>query len=59
MFKLRKQAKQAKSQLPTRPSRSLQWRKSYNWVFLLPPLLLGGVITDTQDSIVWNLRVYG
>jgi len=52
MFKFRKQARQAKRQLPSRPSRTLQWRKSYNWVFLLPPLLLAGVYLEQVEQLL-------
>jgi cell division protein FtsQ len=52
MFKFLKQARQAKRQLPSRPSRTLQWRKSYNWVFLLPPLLLAGVYLERVEQLL-------
>jgi len=52
MFKFRKQARQARRQLPSRPLRSLQWRKSYNWVFLLPPLLLAGVYLEQVEQLL-------
>lgn len=52
MFSFGKQSKQAKRQLPTTQSRSLRWRKSYNWVFLLPPLLLGGFYLEQVEQLL-------
>jgi len=52
MFSLRKQSKQAKRQLPATQSRSIQWRKSYNWVFLLLPLMLGGTYLDQAEQLL-------
>ena len=52
MFRSRKQSKQAKRQLPTTQSRSFQWRKSYNWIFLLLPLSLAGVYLDQAEQLL-------
>ena len=58
MFKFRKQGKQsnsgkqAKRQSPPTRSSSLQWRKSYNWVFLLLPVLLGGAYLDQAGQLL-------
>ena len=52
MFRFRKKGKQAKRQQPAKQSRSLQWRKSYNWIFLLLPLSLGGVYLDQAEQIL-------
>jgi len=52
MFKFRKQAgSQAKRNLATQPTR-LHWRKSYNWGFLLVPLLLGGVYLNQMKQML-------
>jgi cell division protein FtsQ len=58
MFKFRKQgkqgkrSKQAKRQSPPTQSSSLQWRKSYTWVFLLLPILLGGAYLDQAEQLL-------
>jgi len=38
MFKIGKQTRQAKRKSTVSPAKSLQWRKSYNWLLLLIPL---------------------
>ena len=53
MFKWRnKSSKQAKRNLKVKPSVSLQWRKSWNWGFLLIPVLLGGVYFHQAEQIL-------
>ena len=52
MFSFRKQSKQAKRQLPRKQSISFQWRKSYNWIFLLLPLSLGGAYLDQVEPLL-------
>ena len=52
MFKFRKLSKQAKRQSQKTQSKSLQWRKSYNWVFLLLPLTLSGVYLDQAERFL-------
>ncbi len=42
MFSFRKKSGQAKRKAPKTPEPSFQWRKSYNWIFLLIPLSAGG-----------------
>ena len=42
MFKFRKQNKQARRKLPETQRRQLQWRKSYNWLLLVVPLVFAG-----------------
>ncbi|MDH3633718.1 MAG: FtsQ-type POTRA domain-containing protein [Gammaproteobacteria bacterium] len=43
MAKSRRQIKQAQRNTPASTSPSFQWRKSYNWIFLLLPLMLAVV----------------
>jgi cell division protein FtsQ len=52
MFKFRKQSNQAKRKLPATQPASFQWRKSYNWIFLLLPILLGGFYLDRAEQIL-------
>ena len=48
----KKKAGQAKRRQPTRQAPSLQWRKSWNWVFLLIPLaLFGGWMSQGEDVL--------
>jgi cell division protein FtsQ len=52
MFKFRKQSKQAKRKQPAAQPASFQWRKSYNWIFLLLPILLGGLYLDRAEQLL-------
>ena len=53
MFKFRKQSNQAKKKVSAASSKnSFQWRKSYNWIFLLLPLMLGGVYLAQADQFL-------
>ena len=55
MFKFRKQGKQARRQTPKTPktrTATFQWRKSYNWIFLLVPLVLGGVYLGQAERFL-------
>jgi len=52
MFKFRKQSAQAKRTTPTSQTSSLQWRKSYNWIFLLLPLILAGYSLARVDEML-------
>ena len=52
MFRFRKQGKQAKRKSKAAPPRSFKWRKSYNWLFLLPPLALAGYFLNRVDQIL-------
>jgi cell division protein FtsQ len=52
MFKFRKQSNQAKRNLSVAAPKSFKWRKSYNWVFLLLPLLaLGGYLKQAGQML--------
>jgi cell division protein FtsQ len=52
MAKFRKQSNQAKRNTPASTSKSFRWRKSYNWIFLLLPLSLGGVYLSQLEQIL-------
>ena len=52
MFSLRKRSKQAQRKLPAKQPASLQWRKSYNWIFLLLPISMGGVYLDQAEQLL-------
>lgn len=52
MFKFRKKASQAKRKMPAQQSVSFQWRKSYNWIFLLLPLSLGGHYLSQMSELL-------
>jgi len=52
MFKFRKQGKQAKRKQPATQSGSFQWRKSYNWIFLLVPILLGAFYLERAEQLL-------
>jgi cell division protein FtsQ len=52
MAKLHKQSNQAKRNTPASTSKSFRWRKSYNWIFLLLPLSLGGVYLSQVEQIL-------
>jgi len=52
MFKFRKQAVQAKRKGPAAKKQSFQWRKSYNWVFLLLPIACGGYYLSQMDELL-------
>ena len=50
MAKSRRQNRQAQRITPASTSPSLQWRKSYNWIFLLVPLMLAGVYLNRVEE---------
>jgi len=52
MFKFRRKSKQAKRQLPKTQPASFQWRSSYNWIFLLLPLSLGGAYLEQAEQLL-------
>jgi cell division protein FtsQ len=52
MFRFRGKSKQAKRQLPKTQPDSFRWRKSYNWIFLLLPLSLGGAYLDQAEQLL-------
>jgi cell division protein FtsQ len=52
MFKFRKQSNQAKRKLTATQQASFQWRRSYNWIFLLLPILLGGFYLDRAEQLL-------
>ena len=51
---------QAKRNLARKPA-TLLWRKSYNWGFLIVPLLLGGVYLNQSNKIlpIRNIQLQG
>lgn len=51
MPSFRNQGAQAKRNLPAQKS-SFQWRKSYNWIFLLLPLMLAGVYLERMEQVL-------
>jgi len=61
MFKFRKQtSSQAKRNLAKKPA-SLRWHKSYNWGFLMMPLLLAGIYLSQSHQIlpIRNIQLQG
>ena len=53
MFKLRnKGKKQASRKQTTRPTVELKWRRSWNWGFLLLPILLGGYQLSQMEQVM-------
>ncbi len=52
MIKFRKKTAQAKRKMPAAQSSSFEWRKSYNWIFLLLPLGLGGYSFSQMDDFL-------
>ena len=52
MFKFSKQSSQAKRNLQASESSSFQWRKSYNWIFLLVPLVIGGIFLARSEQML-------
>lgn len=52
MFKFRKQGTQAKRKAKAAAPRSFQWHRSYNWLFLLPPLVLAAYFLNRVDEIL-------
>jgi cell division protein FtsQ len=61
MFKFRKQSSsQAKRNL-AKQSATMSWRKSYNWGFLILPLLLGGVYLSQSNQIlpIRSIQLHG
>ena len=52
MAKSRRQIRQAQRNTPVSTSPSFQWRKSYNWIFLLLPLILAGAyLTQVEQPL--------
>ena len=52
MFRFSKRAAQAKRKTKSSTPRTLQWRKSYNWFFLIPPLVLAGYLFSRVDQVL-------
>ncbi|MBT8435402.1 MAG: FtsQ-type POTRA domain-containing protein, partial [Gammaproteobacteria bacterium] len=52
MARVRKQGKQAKRNTPATASKSFRWRKSYNWLFLLLPLAVGGIYLGQVEQLL-------
>ena len=52
MFRFRKQGAQAKRKANAIALRPFRWRKSYNWLFLLPPLAMAGYFLNRVDEIL-------
>ena len=52
MFKFRKKAVQAKRKIPAKQTSSFQWRKSYNWIFLLIPIAIGAYSVTRMDQML-------
>ncbi|MCP4331032.1 MAG: FtsQ-type POTRA domain-containing protein [Gammaproteobacteria bacterium] len=53
MFKFRKQeGSQAKRNLKAKKPRTFQWRKSWNWGFLMVPLILGVVYLAQTNQVL-------
>ena len=52
MFKLSKSSGQARRKMPSRPSKSFEWRKSYNWLLLLLPLAPGAAYLTQTDRVL-------
>lgn len=52
MFSFRKKSEQAKRKAPKKPEPSFQWRKSYNWIFLLIPLSAGGWYLAQMEALL-------
>lgn len=50
MTKSRRQVKQAQRNLPASPAPAFRWRKAYNWIFLLLPLVLGGIYLQQLEQ---------
>ncbi len=52
MFKFRKQGAQAKRKMPAAQTSSFQWRRSYNWLFLLLPIAFAGYSLSRMDELL-------
>ena len=52
MFKFRKKSAQARRKAPAAKKEGFRWRKSYNWIFLLLPVSLGGYYFSQMDEIL-------
>jgi cell division protein FtsQ len=52
MFKFRKTGAQAKRKAKAGAARRLRWHRAYNWLFLLPPLMLAGYALYRVDQIL-------
>jgi cell division protein FtsQ len=50
MFRFGKRGAQAKRKSKSGAPRNLRWHKSYNWLFLLPPLALAGYFVDRVEQ---------
>ncbi len=51
MVRIHKQGAQA-NRSHTEQSAEFEWRRSYNWIFLLLPLLIGGLYLSQQDTLL-------
>ncbi len=52
MFSFRKKSEQARRKAPKTPEKSFEWRKSYNWIFLLIPLTASGWYLAQMEAIL-------
>lgn len=52
MFRFGKTGAQAKRKAAAAAPRGLRWRRQYNWLFLLPPLLLAGYAVYRVDQLL-------
>ena len=50
MFKRRKSTKQASKKMPEKQT-AFRWRKTYNWIFLLPPLMMSGIYLSRMEPV--------
>lgn len=50
--KFRKKTVQAKRKTPAPQTSSFQWRKSYNWIFMLIPIALGAYTVSRMDEML-------
>ncbi len=61
MFNFRKAGAQAKRKAATAAPRTLRWHKAFNWLLLLPPLLLAGYAAQRVEQIlpIRNIQLSG
>lgn len=52
MFRIGKPGAQAKRKSKAAAPRTIKWRKSYNWLFLLPPLVLAAYALDRVEQVL-------
>ncbi len=52
MVKIGKKSGQAKRTMPATQPESFRWRKSWNWLFLLPPLALAGYFVSRDEHLL-------